>query len=410
MRFLQSYSPDKKGACYTVRGSYEEVEDLSIKLSAVRHHSSPAIHGGICQQYDVASTHVKSVAVSGVVMTYIVQKCEKKIDKIGGNNFFIVTQPDLSAAKNKPRGTVQVVFRPRRVSINPVHSDFVRQQFITFYQKTASNLQATSVPLSPNDYKDLQRGFPQLLFKPSRKTCEVTVIGPFMHIAKLKEFLLHNTQSSRKSPVNRSPVDLLTSNTSGPSSTHSKDTEDESCPICMEAILTTEKETLKCKHSFCRNCLMKAFNYKPVCPTCGELYGILTGIQPDGGKMNVTKTPSSLPGHEQYGTIIIQYYIPSGIQKEEHPNPGLPFEGVSRTAYLPDTLEGRRILKLLKRAFDQRLIFTVGQSTTSGRNNTVTWNDIHHKTSTHGGPTHYGYPDPDYLSRVQDELRVKGIV
>ncbi|XP_027133218.1 probable E3 ubiquitin-protein ligase DTX3 isoform X2 [Larimichthys crocea] len=94
---------------------------------------------------------------------------------------------------------------------------------------------------------------------------------------------------------------------------------------------------------------------------------------------------------------------------EEHPQPGQQYEGVSRTAYLPDSPEGKEIVKLLKRAFDQRLIFTVGQSTTSGRNNTVTWNDIHHKTSTHGGPTHYGYPDPDYLRRVRDELAVKGI-
>nr|XP_046242058.1 probable E3 ubiquitin-protein ligase DTX3 isoform X3 [Scatophagus argus] len=95
--------------------------------------------------------------------------------------------------------------------------------------------------------------------------------------------------------------------------------------------------------------------------------------------------------------------------EEEHPNPGQPYEGVSRTAYLPDSLDGRRIVKLLRQAFDQRLIFTVGQSTTTGKSNMVTWNDIHHKTSTHGGPTQYGYPDPDYLSRVRDELTVKGI-
>ncbi|XP_036955137.1 probable E3 ubiquitin-protein ligase DTX3 isoform X2 [Acanthopagrus latus] len=95
--------------------------------------------------------------------------------------------------------------------------------------------------------------------------------------------------------------------------------------------------------------------------------------------------------------------------EEEHPNPGQPYEGASRTAYLPDSPDGRSILILLRQAFDQRLIFTVGRSTTSGRNNIVTWNDIHHKTSTHGGPTHFGYPDPDYLSRVRDELTVKGI-
>uniref|UniRef100_A0A3Q0RYZ1 E3 ubiquitin-protein ligase n=1 Tax=Amphilophus citrinellus TaxID=61819 RepID=A0A3Q0RYZ1_AMPCI len=184
----------------------------------------------------------------------------------------------------------------------------------------------------------------------------------------------------------------------------------ESCPICMETIVTKQKKTLRCKHSFCEECLKKAFEYKPVCPTCGELYGTLKGIQPDGGTMNITKNSSSLPGYEKYGTIVIHYNIPSGIQKvREHPNPGQPYEGTSRRAYLPDSSEGKMVLKLLTRAFEQRLIFTIGRSTTSGRNNTVTWNDIHHKTSTHGGPTNYGYPDPEYLSRVQDELKVKGI-
>ena len=76
--------------------------------------------------------------------------------------------------------------------------------------------------------------------------------------------------------------------------------------------------------------------------------------------------------------------------QEEHPSPGERYEGAARTAFLPDSQEGRKVLELLKRAFDQRLVFTVGRSSTSGRNNMVTWNDIHHKTSTNGGPTWYG--------------------
>ncbi len=37
-----------------------------------------------------------------------------------------------------------------------------------------------------------------------------------------------------------------------------------------------------------------------------------------------------------------------------------------RTAYLPDNDKGRKVLRLLRHAFEQRLIFTVGRSTTSG--------------------------------------------
>ncbi len=65
------------------------------------------------------------------------------------------------------------------------------------------------------------------------------------------------------------------------------------------------------------------------------------------------------------------------------------YHGTSRYAYLPDNPEGNEVLALLQRAFGQKLIFTVGQSTTSGLDNVVTWNDIHHKTNRHGGPERY---------------------
>jgi len=67
-----------------------------------------------------------------------------------------------------------------------------------------------------------------------------------------------------------------------------------------------------------------------------------------------------------------------------HPNPGAPYYGTRRLAYLPNNDEGREICQLLKQAFDSRLVFTVGRSITIGQDNRVIWNDIHHKTSTTG--------------------------
>ena len=68
---------------------------------------------------------------------------------------------------------------------------------------------------------------------------------------------------------------------------------------------------------------------------------------------------------------MINYHFPSGVQGREHPNPGQRYEGTSRTAYLPDTYEGREVLQLLRRAFDARLVFTVGTSDTTGRSNQI---------------------------------------
>ena len=81
--------------------------------------------------------------------------------------------------------------------------------------------------------------------------------------------------------------------------------------------------------------------------------------------------------------------ILSFLIQEEHPNPGQNYYGTSRTAYLPDDEEGRKVLKLLQEAFKRRLVFTVGRSRTTGADNQVTWNDIHHKTCTNGGQQGY---------------------
>uniref|UniRef100_A0A7N4P475 E3 ubiquitin-protein ligase n=1 Tax=Sarcophilus harrisii TaxID=9305 RepID=A0A7N4P475_SARHA len=186
-----------------------------------------------------------------------------------------------------------------------------------------------------------------------------------------------------------------------------KEEEEEECAICLDII--HHKEILpKCKHGFCGPCIREAMKHRPVCPVCQTSYNVMKGNQPDG-TMTTSYRSSSLPGYNSCGTIVIHYDMHGGIQTEEHPNPGKRYEGTRRVAYLPNNEEGRQVLNLLRRAFDQRLIFTVGQSRTSGVKDVITWNDIHHKTLQFGGPENFGYPDPSYLQRVKQELKAKGI-
>ncbi|XP_068724843.1 uncharacterized protein [Montipora capricornis] len=185
-----------------------------------------------------------------------------------------------------------------------------------------------------------------------------------------------------------------------------KGSEEEECPICLTAI--SNPRSLKCKHVFCSACIETALNVRNKCPVCQKPQGVLKGNQPPG-VMTSRVSGQSLPGYEGYGSIIIEYSFLRGIQGSEHPNPGQYYEGTHRQAYLPDTREGREVLQLLRRAFDARLVFTVGTSTISGFQNQITWNDIHHKTSKYGGPIGFGYPDLDYLRRVKEELADKGI-
>ncbi|XP_059575304.1 probable E3 ubiquitin-protein ligase DTX3 [Alligator mississippiensis] len=194
----------------------------------------------------------------------------------------------------------------------------------------------------------------------------------------------------------------------GPGGSGEEEPESQ-CPICLGEI-QNRKTLEQCRHAFCEGCITRALQVKRACPMCGRFYGRLVGNQPENGRMLVSKDSGLLlPGYEKYGTIIIQYVFPPGVQGAEHPNPGVRYPGTTRVAYLPDCPEGNKVLGLFRKAFDQRLTFTIGTSMTTGRANVITWNDIHHKTNCTGGPQLFGYPDPTYLSRVQEELRAKGI-
>ena len=118
------------------------------------------------------------------------------------------------------------------------------------------------------------------------------------------------------------------------------------------------------------------------------VYGPLTGNQPKGN-MYVSYQSTSLPGFGSCGSIVIYYRFPSGRQGPDHPSPGRPYQGRNWIAYLPDHEEGRKVLGLLRKAFEQKLTFTIGRSSTTGAEDVITWNDIHQKTSMTGGPSWY---------------------
>ena len=92
-----------------------------------------------------------------------------------------------------------------------------------------------------------------------------------------------------------------------------EDNTDDRCAICLDAV--TKPFTLpKCKHVFCTECINLAFEYKPICPSCGLSYGKRVGNQPQNGKMTVRYDASGLPGYDKFGSIVINYSFPSGMQ------------------------------------------------------------------------------------------------
>ena len=160
---------------------------------------------------------------------------------------------------------------------------------------------------------------------------------------------------------------------------------DQKCSICL-CDFTNRKTLDKCGHSFCSRCIDEAFKHQKKCPICYEVYFSI-GNQPPG-EMTESYDYRVLPGCRWHcGQILISYTFPDGIQGPDHPHPGQPYTGTRRTAYLPDNREGVKVLRLLRKAFEQKLTFTIGRSKTTGQDDCVIWNGIHHKTSPIGGPS-----------------------
>lgn len=189
------------------------------------------------------------------------------------------------------------------------------------------------------------------------------------------------------------------------------------CPICLESINDSEAvATCHCDagtHGFHRHCLQPWLARARSCPQCQKKVGIYQGTQPAqaGDYMAIESSSHSLAGFN-CPTIIIKYNIQSGKQGQEHPNPGQRYEGTYRRAYLPFNSEGIETLRLLRLAWDNRCIFKVGTSLTTGEENVVCWGIIPHKTVPNTDPNEFvefGFPDDNYFERVRYACNNLGI-
>ncbi|XP_069763416.1 uncharacterized protein [Narcine bancroftii] len=159
-----------------------------------------------------------------------------------------------------------------------------------------------------------------------------------------------------------------------------------------------------CGQALCKEC--RAVNQE-VCLACGPETTLTKNKSPCAPTMSCAVLNIGLSGFLKDMTLQITYDIPDGSQKEDDPNPGEPYKGGQFKAYLPDSIDGRKVLLLLQKAFKRGLIFKV-QSLPS-KPAQVTWNEIPHKTATTGGKLKNGYPDPGYFRKVLSVLEKYGL-
>lgn len=160
--------------------------------------------------------------------------------------------------------------------------------------------------------------------------------------------------------------------------------------------------------TFNRSTVLRALRCSARCPGCDYLLPSLPGPQP-AGRMSIERHRLQYcEGHEQFGTLVVAFSFPCGVQGAQHISPGQRYEGVLRTGFYPDNEEGQACVRLLRRAFERGRAFIVGSSLTTGRENTVVY-AIHQKSRSDGGAALHGWPDPTYLQRLSSECAAFGI-
>ncbi|KAB5528604.1 hypothetical protein PHYPO_G00142150 [Pangasianodon hypophthalmus] len=276
-RFVEPWTVKKtgikkqeRGSLFEFSGTFKDTDDFFLELSSKEKKSSK--YGATEERrkgYEHTSASMKSasservepVEVDSVIMSYIEEKCSAELNKI--------RRPEVSMQVNKK----QVTFHPRDTGHGTVFAQLARERFVIFYQKIATELQSRLYYLDATQLQLLLAKFPELLISTGqRRTDEITLTGRFISLERFEQFINSPSKMSSPRQINHT-VDM-----SATASSHVIQDEtsgkEETCSICLEQMVKSQMKTLeKCKHSFCENCLKMAFQIKPVCPTCGVIYG-----------------------------------------------------------------------------------------------------------------------------------------
>lgn len=183
------------------------------------------------------------------------------------------------------------------------------------------------------------------------------------------------------------------------------------CALCLCEGVSWRLGT--CDHAvFCsQECADQYVQHSDNCPQCRKRFQIRTGPCPSG-EARVYRWASSLKGYPDCGHYQIEFDMRKGIQlKGRDPNPGEVYDDRSVDCFLPDTLKGRHVGNMMMQCWRRGHLFKVGHSLTRNKDNVIVFADVHLKTvreSTAKNP--FGYPDAQYLSRVEEELASKGFV
>jgi len=135
------------------------------------------------------------------------------------------------------------------------------------------------------------------------------------------------------------------------------------------------------------------------CPACRAPAIKVIGPHPMSEECVFTHTveTGTLDGCEEDTHIRIYMYSPSGVDRAG------PYNGMRINAFMPNTTEGQELTGMLRRAWDQSLLFRVSRGQLVLNGIELKFN----KVPKDGGL--YSYPDPTYTMYLRSKLNALGI-
>lgn len=153
-------------------------------------------------------------------------------------------------------------------------------------------------------------------------------------------------------------------------------------------------------HQHCADRVLLFQNQQAKCPCCRKLFKEPRGASPSGSLTVIFDPHTGSPLSS--GTIVLQYKMLWGIQKEYHVDRGKLYSSSEYEAFVPDCEAGRQLVQRLVYAFLRGLTFTIAPSSKPQESYRIAWSSIPHKTCTSSS-------DDFYIPTANMELDILGV-
>ena len=129
---------------------------------------------------------------------------------------------------------------------------------------------------------------------------------------------------------------------------------------------------LRCEHIFKEKTVIKWLKSNPRCPICNAHYGVGVDSRLDPCPLNWIHIELAVV-HQVSVLFVIRYQFPNGIQGSRMQIRDNDIKEHLGYVIILIQKMGNTMVELLKLAFLNGVLFVVGQSVTTGRNNCVVW-------------------------------------